>query len=197
MSKVISVREGQDRPVGFELTSTTRPRPTAGPGYFRIVVSPFGDIFLNEKQVASGERVAVVEAAAGTGHTIRIHHGPTVGDIVLKNQKTTAGDTVSLGRQFFDVGGLRVAANFPAEITIDETAMEGQTPIAVDRILVGDRELSVTKEGFVVDKAWLVKAGSDRVEIKPVNPNATPRRYRIKIATGETSRVKFDLKQVD
>ena len=197
-SKVMSVREGQDRPLNFTLVSTTRPRPVVtGPGYFRIVVSPFGDIHLDDKLVASGQRVAVVEASAGTGHTIRVHHGPTVGDIILKNQKTTAGDTVSLGRQFFDVGGLRVAANFPASIQVDGNRIDGQTPIAVGRILVGDRELSLSREGYVVDKAWLVEAGGGRVEIKPVDPTASPRRFRIKIASGETLRVKFDLKKVD
>ena len=100
--------------------------------------------------------VVVIRASAGTGHTIRIHHEPTMGDIILKNQKTTVGDTVSLGRQFFDVGSLRIAANFPASIQVDGASVEGETPLAVDRILVGDRELSVNKEGFVVDKVWLV-----------------------------------------
>jgi serine/threonine protein kinase len=196
LSKVMTVREGQDRPIGFDLVSTA-PKPAAQPGWFRVVVSPFGDIYLDDKQVASGERVAIIEASVGTGHTIRIHHEPTVGDIVLRNQRTTAGDTLGLGRQFFDVGSLRVAASLPASIRVDGDAVAGQTPLAVDRILVGDREISISKEGYVVDKAWLVEAGGGRVEIKPVNANASPRLYRIKIESGTTLRVKFDLKTVE
>lgn len=200
LSKVMTVREGEDREVGFDLVSTApkpAPKPATGPGWFRLVISPFGDVYLDDKQVASGERVAIVQAQAGAAHTIRIHHGPTVGDIVMRNQKATAGDTVSLGRQVFDVGSLRVAANLPAMVKVDGGDSVGETPLAVDRILVGDRELTITKEGYVVDKAWLFEAGGGRVEIKPVSATATPRRYRIKINSGETLRVKFDLKVVD
>lgn len=197
-SKVVTVYEDQERSVDFELVSRTPPPAAAtGPGWFRLVVSPFGDIYLNGNQVASSERVAVIQAAAGQNHTIRIHHGPTVGDIVLRNQKTTAGDTISLGRQFFDVGSLRVAANYPCRLTVDGSSVEGQTPLALERVLVGERILTAEKNNFVVDKLWRVEAGGQRVEIRPIDANASPRRYRVDIESGNELRIKFDLKPVD
>ncbi len=199
-SKVVGIREGEEKSLAFELKprETQPATPVAtGPGWFRLVVSPFGDIYLDGKQVSTGERVAVIQASAGQNHTIRVHHGPTVGDIVMTKQKTTSGDTVSLGRAVFQVGSLRVAANVPCALQVDGRAVEGQTPIPIDRILVGQRELSAIKDGFVVDKLWRVEAGGARVEVKPVDANASPRRYRVEIKRGETVRVKFDMKQVD
>ena len=193
-SKVYDVMAGVERPVSFNLDPLVAPK--IDPGFIRVVISPFGDVYLNDELKDKGTRVAVVSAPVGTANKLRIHHSATIGDIILDNLKVTSGDTLDIGRQIFAVGTLIVASNTAAEVKIDGMALPGETPVTAERVLVGDHLLSISKKGLAVEKAW-VFGPQGKVEAQPVDPKAAEPQYRISLVKGETLRVKFDLKVVD
>ena len=190
-SKVFGVRQDQERALSFTLSPV--PPPVTGPGYFRLVVVPYGDVFLDGELKVKGKKLAVIPADAGRKHRLRIHHGATLGDIVIADVKVSSGDTLNLGRKIFTVGHLKIGANPQAKVLLDGVELSGFTPLDLERVLVGDHVLSASKPGFVVDKAWLF--GPDgKVELKPTNPGEANLRYRIHLVKNETLKIKFDLK---
>jgi serine/threonine protein kinase len=190
-SKVYVVMAGVERPVSFNLDPVVPPK--VDPGFVRVVISPYGDVYLNGELKDKATRVAVIEAKAGNKNQIRIQHGPTIGDIILKDFNVTPGDTLDLGRKIFNVGTLIVASNTNATIKVDGIALSGETPVTAERVLVGEHLISATKAGLTVDKLWVF--GPDgKVETEPVDPKAEELQYRINVVRGETLRIKFDLK---
>ncbi len=198
-SKVVQLREGQDRDVAMVLD----PVPVAalvieappGPGYLKMVVVPYGNVFVDGKLMKKEARGLLITEVPADAQTLRISHPAIIGDILISELAIVSGDTLDLLQQQFRYGGLKVAASVPDEVDllIDSQQIVGKSPLTVERVLVGARHLMVEKTGFRVDKVWLYTADGRR-ELTPVESGPQARKYRVDIREGETQKVKFDLK---
>ncbi len=193
-SKVFRVKEGSQRSLAFALAPVQA--PSSDPGYFKVVVVPFGNAFLDGDLVVEGKKVILVPAAPGVGHELRISHGPTLGSFVMSDKKVASGDTLNLGRKIFSVGGLKVGANTQAQLQLDGIEISGTLPLDAPRVLAGDHLLTIAKPGLIVEKAWLYGAGG-KAELLPVNPGSPESGYPITIVKNQTLHIKFDLKSTN
>ena len=191
LSKVVMLQADQRRDIVFELAALPPPEP----GQLRLLVAPYGDVYLDGELVRSQARGLMMPAAAGR-HEVRIDHPLTVGDIVLSDLTVGAGDTLDLGRHVFAVGSLVVATSVPGDfsLTVDGEDLSGPSPLKADRVLAGRRVLVFRRDGFVVDKAWLYAAGG-REELQPVDTADGTTGYRIDLPADQEVRVRFDIRQ--
>jgi serine/threonine protein kinase len=192
-SKVVTLAAGADRDLVMALNPAAPPKPT-GPGYVKLVIRPYGDVLVDGEQVATEVRAAVLEVAAGT-RSLRIRHPAIIGEIVLANLAVGSGDTLDLGQQRLQFGGVTVAASVPGavQLVIEGKELDGDSPLTAERVLTGRRYLAVNKAGFVVEKAWLF-AASGKQELVAQTSGRRAGQYEVNIVEGQTLRVKFDLR---
>jgi serine/threonine protein kinase len=190
-SKVFGVTENTQRALDFNLAPVHV--PSSEPGFFQVVIVPYGDVYLDGELFVKDKKLVRVPASPREGHELRIVHGATVGDFVMSDLKVASGDTLDLGRKIFSVGGLKVGANTQAQVLLDGVEIQGSLPLSEERVLVGDHVLFIRKPGLVVDKAW-VYGDSGKMELPALNPGSANSGYRITIKKNETLRIKFDMK---
>jgi len=163
-----------------------------GNGYLALVVSPYGDVYVDGQRVAEEAKRAVLPVAAGRKHAVSVRHPRTYGHIDLPEVQVAAGDTVSLGRQTFTFASLAVAATPAADLYIDGVRVGQQTPARLDPIAAGDHRISVSKAGFKIIRAEILFDGGSR-EIPASGSMGGLPAYPINLREGEKLRVKFTL----
>lgn len=195
-TRVITVEAERTAAASFTLRRAARdapPPPTEG--WIRLVASPFADVYLNGDKVATEVRGLVLEASASRRHTVELRHPPTFGLISLTGLEVAGGDTLDLGRQAFRWGSLAVSANIPAAMLLDGASQGAETRLLrLDRVGVGDHVLAISRPGFRVDRVTVLGAGGSR-DLEPLDPGATPLRFRIPVGDGTETRVRVQLVQ--
>jgi len=190
-SKVYGVKENTEKALSFSLAPIQV--LSMEPGFFRCVVVPYGDVYLDGKRVQEGKKLVLVPATPRVKHELRIQHGPTLGDFVMSDLTVASGDTMNLGRKIFSVGGLKVGANTQIQVLLDGKEIPGSLPVEAPRILVGEHILTINHPGKIVEKAWLF-GDKGKTELQALKPGLSDSGYRITIAKDKTLLIKFDLK---
>jgi len=198
-SKVVVLREGLNREVMMELNlipvpEAEAPAPT-GPGYLKLVVIPYGDVYVDDQLMKKEARGLVTEVTAGY-RSLRISHPAIIGDIVLEDLAVSSGDTLDLGGHEFLYGGLKVATSVPGDFTllVDSQEVGGPSPLEVERVLVGRRYLSLSKMNFEVEKVWSFTADGKQ-ELRPESSGPHAGEYEVEVIENQTRRIIFSLKQ--
>ncbi|MBN2171373.1 MAG: serine/threonine protein kinase [Candidatus Krumholzibacteriota bacterium] len=177
------------------LEAAAPPPPPPTKGWIRLMAAPFADVYLDGEKVATEVRGVVVEAALGRRHTVELRHPPTFGLISLTGLEVAGGDTLDLGRQVFRWGSLAVSVNVPAAMLLDGASQGAEKRLLrLDRVGIGDHVLAISRPGFRVDRVTVLGAGAGR-DLEPLNPGATPARYRIPVGDGAETRVRVELVQ--
>ena len=190
-SKVYGVKENVERSLSFSLAPVQA--PSSDPGFFRLVIVPYGDVYLDGELMVEGKKLAYIPATPRVRHDLRIQHASTVGTFSISDMKVASGDTLDLGRKIFNAGGLKVGASTEVKVLLDGVEISGSMPLNVSRVLVGQHILTVTRPGLIVDKAWVFGA-TGKMELHSVTPGSPETGYRITIGKNETLRIKFDMK---
>lgn len=188
-STAVAVQPGRTASAVLRLKAKTP--PAGGEGYLRLVVSPYADVYLDGKRVKEGARVEVLKMAAGRAHQLELRHPDVVGAL-RREVRVTAAETTQV-RETFRWGTLRIAANVAATVTIDGVRMSRQTPLNVERILIGDHDISAACEGHEVTAAYDVDAENQK--LTPVNPGAASPRFRVRVNENQEKRVRFMLQR--
>ncbi len=197
-SKVVALKSGADREVAMVLKVRPAPKaeppPPSGPGYLKLNVVPYGNVYVDDKLVKEDARGLITEVPVGA-RKLRISHPKFIGDIVFSDLAVASGDTLDLGRQQFLSGSLKVATSVPGEfqLLIDSGEISGPSPLDAERVLVGRRYLGLRKPGFVVDKAWVFTTDGKR-ELTPEVSGPRAGKYLVEIQADQLKRIKFDLK---
>ena len=160
-------------------------------GYLDLIVSPYGDVYVDGQRVAAEARRAVLPVSSGRKHAVSVRHPLTYGRIDLPDVEVAAGDTLALGRQAFAFGSLAVAATPAADIYIDGVRVGQQTPFRLDPMAAGEHRVSVAKPGFKIVRAELLTDAGSR-ELSAVGSGSPPQ-YAIRLREGEKLRLKFTL----
>jgi serine/threonine protein kinase len=146
--------------------------PTPGPprdGFFKIVVVPFGDVYLDGKLVQAQVGRAVFAAKPDAEHTVELRH-PAFASHEFHGLVVAPQDTTDLGRYEFSWGQIRVVCRpaVAATLVIDGTRTEWQTAYR-GTIGAGPHRLRVEKQGFKASKAILrrVDGTQEQLSLSP------------------------------
>ena len=187
-STAVAVQPGQMASAALRLKAKTQ---VGGDGYLRLVISPYADVYLDGKRVKGGARVEVLKMTAGRAHQLELRHPEVVGAL-RREVRVTAAETTQV-RETFRWGTLRIAANVAATVTIDGVRMNRQTPLNVERILIGDHDIAAACEGHEVTAAYDVDAENQK--LAPVNPGAASPQFRVRVNENQEKRVRFMLQR--
>jgi len=180
------------RRYNFALKKTVvAPQPD---GYVSMIISPYGDVYVDGEKRASEEKRTVLALASNKSHQLELRHEQTFSTLRIADVRVTPGDTLNLSRQAFSWGSLAVSANTDCEMMIDGQWFDSRRLLELARIGVGEHEISIRRPGFVADAVTML-AGSDRIELEPINAGENPARFKVTIPEGREIKVRFRMKQ--
>ncbi len=175
-----------------KLPAVTSPAVRAK-SYLSLACSPPGNIYLNDRLVATNGERAFVEVPPGTPATLVVRH-PDLFAAKTWSARPAPGDTVDLGRYVVSTGVLRVTTHpaDPASVLIEGLETGDETPARRD-ISAGRHLVTVARPGWRVAKVEVLDRtdGTSR-ELVPSDPSDFPG-VPVEILTGHDHKVTFHL----
>jgi predicted Ser/Thr protein kinase len=186
-SYVVEVEAGEER----RLRATLQPVPR-GPGWLRLVVIPYADVYVDGDLRSSGTNVAHVEVASGRQHLVEYRRDDIHGYHRIENLRVAAGETLQVAPHRFDLASLGVRATPWARLKLNGRVLDGETPLAIEHIAAGQHRISVVRSGFRVTGAYVRTADGRQPLTRLADEDGQPT-YRLNLVSGQAARVEFEL----
>ena len=180
-------------PAGGQTQYQARLRPQAsGPGWLRVVVAPFADIYLNGELRQSGTNLAHLQVPAGRRHLVEFRRDDIFGYHRLENLQAAAGETVQVPPHRFELASLAIRATPWARLVLDGRLLDGETPLALEHVAAGRHRITAVRPGFRVVGAWLRTEGGREPLARLSDEDGQPV-FRLDLARGQAARLEFEL----
>lgn len=186
-SYVVEVEADQER----RLRATLQPIPR-GPGWFRLVVIPYADIYVDGDLQSTGANVAHVEVSSGRGHLVEYRRDDIHGYHRIEGLRAAPGETLQVAPHRFDLASLAVRARPWARLKLNGRLLDGETPHAIEHIAAGQHRITAVRQGFRVTGAYMRTAEGRQPLPQLADEDGQPM-YRLDLVRGQAARVEFEL----
>jgi serine/threonine protein kinase len=186
-SYIVEVGEGEER----SLRASLQPIPR-GPGWLRLVVTPFADIYVDGDLRKAGTNLAYVEVPSGRRHLVEYRRDDIHGYHRIENLQAAAGETLQAPPHRFDLASLAVRASPWARVMINGRLLDGETPLAIEHIAAGQHRVTAVRPGFRVAGAWLRTDSGRQALPRLADENGQPM-FRLDLVRGQAARLEFEL----
>ncbi|MDY0108335.1 MAG: serine/threonine-protein kinase [Candidatus Krumholzibacteria bacterium] len=186
-SYIVEVDAGQVR----QLRATLQPTPR-GPGWLRLAVAPFADIYVDGDLRKAGANVAYVEVPSGRRHLVEYRRDDIFGYHRIEGVQAAPGETLQVRPHRFDVASLAVRATPWAHLVLNGRQLEGETPMAFEHIAAGQHRVAVVRSGFRVVGAWLRTDDGRQPLPRLADLDGQPV-FRLDLSRGQAARLEFEL----
>ncbi len=151
-------------PARPEPARTAEPEPAAQTGTARILVRPFGDVYVDGRRLASGTNAPVTADLAPGSYTVRATH-PTFGEI-RETVRVQAGRTAEVRLQFAVPVEVTVVSDpLNAEILLDGRRTGRYTPATI-AVPPGRHTVGAERDGYrPASQPITVTAGQDPARV--------------------------------
>jgi serine/threonine protein kinase len=186
-SYVVEIASGEER----QLRGTLQPIPR-GPGWLRLAVAPYADIYIDGELKQSGTNLAYVQVPSGRRHLVEYRRDDLYGYHRIENVQVAAGETLQVAPHRFDLASLAVRATPWARLVLNGRQLAGETPLALEHVAAGQHRITAVRPGFKVAGAWL-RTDTGRQPLARLPDQDGRPLYRLDLARGQAARVEFEL----